>query len=58
MKFWGINYDVGTKTVTGGLTRESFLAEDVKTEMDVIKNTLHCIAGTIIRRPGGYAVSY
>lgn len=44
MKIRGINYDVGTKTITGGLTRESFLAEDVKTEMDVIMNTLHCTA--------------
>lgn len=44
MQHRGINYDVGTKRLSGGLTRESFLLEDVKFEMEIIRNALHCNA--------------
>ena len=40
----GINYDIGTKTLTGGLTREKFDINTVTRELDIIKNELHCNA--------------
>jgi len=54
MKQRGINYDVGTKRLSGGLTRENFLLDDVKFELNIITNTLHCnavrISGQDIQR--------
>ena len=44
MKFKGINYDVGTKTITGGLTRKVFDLNIVTKEIEIIKNELHCNA--------------
>ena len=44
MKYRGINYDIGTITVTGGLTREIFDANVVAKEIAIIKNKLHCNA--------------
>ena len=42
MKHKGINYDIGTITTTGNLTREVFDASVVAKEIDIIKNELHC----------------
>src|SRR4051794_40288338 len=54
MKYKGINYDVGTKTVTGRLTRETFDLNIVTKEIEIIKNELHCnvirISGLHIER--------
>ncbi len=44
MHYKGINYDVGTKTLTGGLTREGFDSFLVTKEIETIKNELHCNA--------------
>ncbi len=44
MKYKGINYDTGTKTLTGGLTRETFDLNTVGKEIEIIKNELHCNA--------------
>jgi hypothetical protein len=44
MKYKGINYDVGTKTLTGKLTRETFDLPAVTKEIEIIKNELHCNA--------------
>jgi hypothetical protein len=44
MKYRGINYDIGTITLTGGLTRETFDADIVAKEIAIIKNELHCNA--------------
>ena len=54
MKHKGINYDIGTITITGSLTREIFDASVVAKEIDIIKNELHCnsirISGLHIER--------
>jgi len=59
MKYRGINYDIGTKTVTGRLTRETFDVNTVTKEMEIIKNELHCnairISGLPIERISGAA---
>ncbi|HMG68929.1 MAG TPA: hypothetical protein VK588_14630 [Chitinophagaceae bacterium] len=44
MKYRGINYDTGTKTVIGGLTREKFEPDRIAKEISIIKNELHCNA--------------
>ena len=44
MNYKGINYDIGTITITGGLTRETFDEAAVTKEIDIIKNELHCNA--------------
>jgi hypothetical protein len=44
MKYKGVNYDVGTITLTGGLTRENFDISDVEKEIEIIKADLHCNA--------------
>ncbi len=44
MKYKGINYDVGTKTLTGRLTRVTFDINTVAKEIEIIKNELHCNA--------------
>src|SRR5438105_8226391 len=44
MQHKGINYDTGTKTTTGGLTRETLDAATITKEIDIIKNELHCNA--------------
>jgi len=43
MKYRGINYDIGNKTTTGGITRE-FDITAVAKEIAIIKNELHCNA--------------
>jgi hypothetical protein len=42
MKHRGINYDVGTRTLRGGLTREIFETSTVSAEIDIIRNKLNC----------------
>jgi len=42
MHYKGINYDTGTKTTTGGLTRDIFDATTAAKEIDIIKQELHC----------------
>jgi len=44
MQHKGINYDTGTKTTTGGMTRENLDAATISKEIDIIKNELHCNA--------------
>ena len=44
MNIKGINYDIGTKTTTGRLTRETFDLSIVAKEIEIIKNDLHCNA--------------
>ena len=44
MKYKGINYDIGTKTVIGGITRKTFDADIVRKEIEIIKRELHCNA--------------
>jgi len=41
MKYRGINYDVGTITLTGGLTRDIFDPDVVSKEIQIIK--MNCI---------------
>jgi hypothetical protein len=59
MDFKGINYDIGTITTTGGLTREIFDLTVVREEIEIIKNELHCnairISGLSIERIAGAA---
>jgi hypothetical protein len=54
MQYKGINYDIGTRTITGGLTREIFDLDIVIEEIKIIKNELHCnairISGLYIER--------
>ncbi|HEY4327778.1 MAG TPA: hypothetical protein VGN20_27600 [Mucilaginibacter sp.] len=54
MNYKGINYDTGTRTLTGSLTREKFEEERIVKEIGIIKNELHCnavrISGTDIER--------
>ncbi|TMI71196.1 MAG: abortive infection protein [Bacteroidetes bacterium] len=54
MKLRGINYDTGTTTTTGGITRESFDLVIVEKEIKIIKEELHCnairISGIFIDR--------
>ncbi|HTE09342.1 MAG TPA: hypothetical protein VK645_00195 [Chitinophagaceae bacterium] len=44
MNFKGINYDIGTITTTGRITRETFDLTVVRREIEIIKNELHCNA--------------
>ncbi len=44
MKYKGINYDTGTTTTTGRITREHFDLDIVEKEIKIIKNELHCNA--------------
>ena len=44
MKYKGINYDVGTTTINGELSRKVFDLEVVTKEIAIIKNELHCNA--------------
>jgi hypothetical protein len=44
MKCKGINYDIGTRTLTGGLTRPVFDIDTVTREIEIIKTELHCNA--------------
>jgi hypothetical protein len=44
MKYKGINYDTGTKTSRGDLSRENFDLNIVESELKIIKNELHCNA--------------
>lgn len=44
MRYKGINYDIGTRTTTGTITREKFDCEIVRKEIEIIKNDLHCNA--------------
>jgi hypothetical protein len=54
MNYKGINYDVGTSTTHGTLSREIFDPQIVHHEIKIIKNDLHCnairISGRIIER--------
>ena len=54
MKYKGINYDTGTTTLTGSITREVFDLNNVSKEIEIIKNELHCnairISGVSIER--------
>lgn len=54
VKYKGINYDTGTRTITGGLTREYFDPLVTAREIHIIKNELHCnairITGIFIER--------
>jgi len=56
MDYKGINYDIGTKTLKGKITREVFDAAMVAKEIAIIKNELHCnairISGLDIERIG------
>jgi hypothetical protein len=56
MKYKGINYDIGTRTLAGGLTRPIFDVETVTREIEIIKSELHCnairISGLDIDRIG------
>jgi hypothetical protein len=38
MKYKGINHDTGTRTITGGLTREDFDPAGIAEEIYIIKN--------------------
>jgi hypothetical protein len=44
MKYLGINYDTGIRTLTGTLTRETFDPGIVAAEIGIIKSELHCNA--------------
>jgi len=59
MNLKGINYDIGTITTRGGLTREIFDLSVVRKEIEIIKNELHCnairISGLSIERIAGAA---
>ena len=44
MNYKGINYDIGTKTVIGGNTRETLDWDQVARELAIIRNELHCNA--------------
>lgn len=44
MQYKGINYDTGTRTITGRLTRELFDPAVVAREVQIIKNELYCNA--------------
>jgi hypothetical protein len=44
MQYKGINYDTGTKTTTGKLTREIFDPDVIAREIGIIRNELHCNA--------------
>ncbi len=44
MKYKGINYDIGTRTLSGGLTRPDFDVDTVTREIEIIKSELHCNA--------------
>lgn len=44
MKYKGINYDVGTTTLTGRITREVFDVAVVTKELEIIKDELQCNA--------------
>jgi hypothetical protein len=44
MKYRGINYDIGTKTLKGGLTRPVFDIDTVARELEIIQSVLHCNA--------------
>ena len=44
MKCKGINYDIGTRTLAGGLTRPVFDIGIVAREIEIIKSELHCNA--------------
>lgn len=44
MDYKGINYDTGTKTITGRITRETFDLNTVTKEIDIIKKELCCNA--------------
>ena len=44
MKYRGINYDIGTKTITGGITRETFDINIIAKEIEIIRKDLHCNA--------------
>lgn len=44
MTYKGINYDTGTRTLTGRVTREIFDLTVVSKEIAIIKNELHCNA--------------
>ena len=44
MTYKGINYDTGTRTLTGRVTREIFDVNSIFEEIDLIKNELHCNA--------------
>ena len=44
MKYKGINYDTGTRTTKGGITRETFDPAIVTKEIAIIKNELNCNA--------------
>src|SRR6266700_5092341 len=54
MHYKGINYDVGTKTINGGITRDMFDLSIVNKEIEIIKSELHCnairISGLSIER--------
>ena len=54
MQYKGVNYHIGTRTITGGLTREIFDLDIVTEEIKIIKNELHCnamrISGLYIER--------
>lgn len=54
MTYKGINYDTGTRTINGRLTRYIFDLTIVSKELDIIKNELHCnvirISGVDIER--------
>lgn len=54
MNYKGINYDVGTSTTHGTLSRESFDPLIVQREIEIIKRDLHCnairISGESIER--------
>ncbi len=44
MQIRGVTYDVGTPTISGGLTRETLPLNVVEQEMQVIAKELHCNA--------------
>lgn len=44
MNIKGINYDVGTSTTHGTLSRETFDPQIVRREIEIIRNDLHCNA--------------
>jgi len=54
MDYKGINYDIGTKTLKGKITRQVFDPAIVAKEIAIIKNELHCnsirISGLDIKR--------
>lgn len=54
MKFKGINYDIGTSTTHGTISRQIFAPLIIRREIEIIKNDLHCnairISGESIER--------